>query len=402
MRGVSAPILHLKRGRDSSVRRRHPWIFSGAISRVEGTPGPGDTVDVCTHDGQWLARAAYSPASQIRGRIWSWDPSDDIGADFFHRRLAASLGARGAATLPPDAARRLVYSESDGLPGLIVDRYGPFLVCQFLSTGAERWRAEITEQLAGLVAAQGIFERSDSSGRRQEGLPERSGVLVGVPPPAEITVEEPSGSFLVDVRRGHKTGFYLDQRENRDLVARRARDAHVLNVFSYTGGFGIAAAGGGAASVTNVESSAAANALARRAAATNGIPDERFRIDEGDAFQLLRRYREAGATFDLIVLDPPKFAESAAQVQRAARGYKDLNLQAFHLLRPGGVLFTFSCSGHMKPDLFQKIVADAALDAGRDAWIHGWLHQADDHPTALGFPEASYLKGLLVRVGART
>jgi len=401
MRRVSAPTLHLKRGREASVRRHHPWIFSGAIGRVEGTPEPGETVEVRAHDGQWLANAAYSPGSQIRGRIWSWNAAEHIDADLVGRRLDAALTARGAATLPPTAARRLVYSESDGLPGLIVDRYGAFLVCQFLSAGAERWRREIVEQRQTLAAPEGIFERSDASGRRQEGLPERSGELAGSSPPDVIAVEETSGTFLVDVRRGHKTGFYLDQRDNRDLVARRAAGARVLNVFSYTGGFGLAAAAAGAASVVNVESSAAANTLARRAADANGVPDERFRIDEGDAFQLLRRYREAGAEFDLIVLDPPKFADSAAQVQRAARGYKDLNLQAFHLLSPGGLLFTFSCSGHMKPDLFQKIVADAALDAGRDAWIHGWLHQADDHPTALPFPEASYLKGLLVRAGPK-
>ena len=396
---MSESVVVLKRGRDASLRRRHPWVFSGGIASVRGAAEAGDTVEVRAHDGRWLARGAFSPSSQIRVRIWTFDQAETVDDAFFARRIAAALAARGADHLGEREARRLVYSESDGLPGVIVDRYGAHLVAQFLSAGAERWRATIVERLVAATACAGVFERSDASGRRLEGLEDRTGVLAGAEPPELIEIEEDGCRLFVDVRNGHKTGFYLDQRDNRALVRARSKGADVLNAFSYTGGFGIAAALGGARAVTNIDSSGPANVLARRNAELNGIDPAGFGVEEGDAFKVLRAYRDEGRTFDLVVLDPPKFAESAAQVDRAARGYKDLNLLAFKLLRPGGLLFSFSCSGHMKPDLFQKIVADGALDAGRDAQIVGWLHQASDHPTALAFPEASYLKGLMVRVG---
>jgi 23S rRNA (cytosine1962-C5)-methyltransferase len=394
---VSLPTVLLKRGRDASLRRRHPWVFSGGIASVRGDPSPGETVEVRAHDGRWLARGAYSPTSQIRVRAWTFDEGQSVDRAFFRRRIEEALAVRSANRQGEREARRLVYSESDGLPGLIVDRYGAHVVVQFLSAGSERWRDVIVRELAEATACEGVYERSDSSGRRLEGLEERTGVLFGVEPPDVVEIEEGGCRLLVDVRAGHKTGFYLDQRQNRALVREQARDADVLNAFSYTGGFGIAALVGGARAVTNVESSGPANELARRNAELNHFGPDRFNVEEGDAFRVLRRFRDEARSFDIVILDPPKFAESAAQVERAARGYKDLNLLAFRLLRPGGLLFTFSCSGHMKPDLFQKIVADGALDAGRDARIVGWLHQAPDHPTALAFPEASYLKGLVVR-----
>lgn len=387
--------VRLRAGRERSLERRHPWVFSGAIASVGGSPAPGDTVDIVSAEGRWLARGAYSPASQIRVRVWTFDEAEPVDEAFFGRRIAAALEARSG--LSGTDAYRLVYAESDGLPGVIVDRYADFLVCQFLSAGAEQWRATVVNQLAEQCAPQGIYERSDADVRRLEGLPKRSGVLGGAEPPELIAVREEPVRYLVDVRGGHKTGLYLDQREHRALVNAAAGGAAVLNVFSYTGGFGLAAAVGGARSVVNIETSAAANALAWRNAKLNGIGAERFTIEERDAFQVLRDYRDAGRTFDLIVLDPPKFAESRGQVEAAARGYKDLNLLALRMLRPRGLLYTFSCSGHIKADLFQKIVAAAALDAGRDAHIIRQLGQPPDHAVALTFPEAAYLKGLIVR-----
>jgi 23S rRNA (cytosine1962-C5)-methyltransferase len=359
----------------------------------------GDTVDVRAHDGSWLARAAHSPASQIRARVWTFDEAEPVDESFFATRLDAAVAARARLVGSGLDAYRLVYAESDGLPGVIVDRYADHLVCQLSSAGAERWRGTLVEQLGRRLEPAGIYERSDSGARRLEGLEQRAGAVAGAEPPDVIEIREGECRYLVDVRAGHKTGFYLDQRESRALVHARAGGADVLNCFSYTGGFGIAAAVGGALSVTNLETSAPANVLAKRNAELNGIGTDRFTIDARDVFEALRAYRDARRSFDLVVLDPPKFAESRAHVERAARGYKDLNLLAFKLLRPGGLLVTFSCSGHMKPDLFQKVVADAALDAGRNALILDWLRQPADHPTALAFPEASYLKGLVVRVG---
>jgi len=392
------PAITLLPGRERSLRRKHPWLFSGAVASVVGAPAPGDTVEIHAHSGEWLARGAYSPASQIRARVWTFDESEEVDAGFFTRRVRGALALR---SLPPfdspDGGTRLVYSESDGLPGVIVDRYGGHLVCQFLSTGAERWRTHVVSALDSATHPIGVYERSDASARRLEGLEPREGALAGAAPPELIEIVEDGCRFLVDVRKGHKTGFYLDQRDNRSKVRARSKGARVLNCFSYTGGFGVAAALGGALNVTNVETSGAANALARKNAELNALAEHTFGLDERDVFRALRDLWAEGRQFDLIVLDPPKFAESEGQVAGAARGYKDLNLNAMRLLAPGGLLFTFSCSGHVKPDLFQKIVADAALDAGRGGVVLERLGQAQDHPTALAFPEAFYLKGFLVR-----
>ncbi len=292
-----------------------------------------------------------------------------------------------------------MHAESDGLPGLHVDRYGEFLVVQILSAGIEKWRDEIVTALVDAVAPRGIYERSDADVREKEGLEPRTGPMMGEEPPELVEIVEGACRFLVDVRRGHKTGFYLDQRENRLRVGDAAPGREILNAFAYTGAFAVHALVAGAARVTNVETSGDALELASRNAERNGIDPARVEHVEGDVFKMLRRYRDEARTFDVVILDPPKFAESKAILDRAARGYKDINLLALKLLRPGGTLFTFSCSGLMPPDLFQKIVADAALDARRDAWIVRRLAQAPDHPVALTFPEAGYLKGLEVRVG---
>jgi 23S rRNA (cytosine1962-C5)-methyltransferase len=368
-------------------------VFGGAVARVSGSPDSGDTVDIVAADGTWLARAAYSPRSQIAARVWTFDPDEAVDDAFFARRISAAMHRRRGLVPAGDNAYRLIFSESDGLPGVIVDRYADYLVCQFLSAGAERWRETVVQQLGELISGTGIFERSDVAVRRKEGLPSRVGPLMGDAPPPVIETREGDCRYLVDVHQGHKTGFYLDQRENRGRVREEAVGARVLNVFAYSGGFGVAAAVGGAVSVTDIDSSAASLELGARNLALNTCAKVDREVVCGDAFEVLRDLDRANRRFDLIVLDPPKFADSQSDVHRASRGYKDINRLAFKLARPGGRLFTFSCSGHMKVDLFQKIVADAALDARRDAVIRHRLFQAPDHPTALAFPEAGYLKG---------
>ncbi len=389
----------VKPKRDKSLMRRHPWVFNGAVAKTRGRPEPGETVDVVSPRGTWLGRGAYSPRSQICVRIWTFNEAEAVDAQFFRNRLErALLNRRGLVERQHLTGYRVVNAESDGLPGVIIDRYDDYLVCQFLTVGAEAWKDTIVAQMEALMPFEGVYERSDSPVRDKEGLPRQTGVLAGKEPPATIQFREGPHRFWVDVRNGHKTGFYLDQRENRIQMNGLTDGAEVLNCFSYTGGFGVAALKAGARHVTNVDISAAALDLSQRNMALNDLDPDRIEHVEADVFKKLRYYRDAARRFDLIVLDPPKFADSRAQISRASRGYKDINLLAIKLLRAGGYLFTFSCSGLMEPELFQKIVADAALDAGRDAQIVRRLNQAADHPTALNFPEGHYLKGLLCRV----
>lgn len=391
--------LILKSGREKSLRRRHPWIFTGAVRSVEGHPKLGETVDVTTADGKWLARAAYSPHSQIAARVWTFDAHEAVDDAFFRRRVETCLAVRQA--LEPDVpagACRLVNAESDGLPGVVVDRYGDWLSGQFMAAGAELWKQSVARALMDLTGCTGFWERSDGDIRTKEGLMPHAGLLLGDEPPDLVEVEEPPVRMLVDIRGGHKTGHYLDQRDNRRAVGALSRGRDVLNCFCYTGGFGIAALLGGAARCTQVDVSGPALALARRNAELNGLGQAAVEYLEEDVFQALRRLRDQGRTFDAVILDPPKFAESRAALDQACRGYKDINLQGLKLLAPGGLLFTFSCSGLMDEGLFQKVVAGAALDAGRDARILRRFSQAPDHPVALPFPEGQYLNGLLVQV----
>jgi 23S rRNA (cytosine1962-C5)-methyltransferase len=396
-----ASTITLKPGRERSLLRHHPWVFTGAVARVEGAPAAGETVALVSHEGRLLARGAYSPRSEIAARVWTFDPDEPVDPAFFRARLARAVELRASLhSLRETTAHRIVHAESDGLPGLVVDRYADWLVCQFTSAGAERWKHVLVPELRALVPCAGIYERSDAAAREQEGLPPRTGLLHGDEPPDLIEIREGAQRFLVDVRRGQKTGFYLDQRESRALLAGHCRGAEVLNGFAYSGSFGVVALAAGAARVTNVDTSGEALELARRNVELNGLDAERLEAVEGSAFEVLRRWRDAGRTFDVVVLDPPRFVESRAGLERAARGYKDVNWLAFRLLRPGGVLFTFSCSGRLEPALFQKIVADAALDARREAAVLRRLGQAEDHPTLLSFPEGSYLKGLVCRVSS--
>lgn len=393
------PTVTVSPKAEKSLRRGHPWIFSGAVQKQDSLPAGGATVAISAADGRWLAWAACSPHSQIRLRVWSCDEKAVIDADFFKNRLNTAIQARRRMPLlTPCTAVRLVNAESDGLPGLIVDRYADYLVCQFLSAGAAYWKEVVVAQLRDLMPVKGIFERSDAQVRVKEGLPLRSGLLWGQAPPERLPVELGGLKLLVDIARGHKTGLYLDQRENQFQTADFARGADVLNCFSYTGGFGLWALKAGARSVSHIDASADMLALARQNAQINGLDSTAADYIQGNAFELLRRYRDERRSFDLIVLDPPKFVASAGQLNRGCRGYKDINLLAFKLLRPDGILMTFSCSGLVDAALFQKIVAAAALDAGRTVRLIRFLHQAADHPIGLNFPEGNYLKGMVCLV----
>ena len=391
--------VRLRSGREKSLLRRHPWIFSGAIQQVLGSPQDGETVLVADADGGFLAWGAYSSHSQIRLRVWSWDSQDVIDAQFLRQRLQRCIQARRSLDLARQTdAVRLVHGESDGLPGLVVDQYADFLVMQCLSSGPERWKAVLADLLLELTQAHGIYERSDADVRQLEGLTRQVGLLRGVEPPEHLEIHENGMRFSVDVRGGHKTGYYLDQRASRARLRMLCSGKDVLDCFSYTGGFAVSCLAGGANHITLVDSSAKALALAQHNLDLNGLSRERADFVEADVFRFLREQRDRGRNFDCIILDPPKFAPTAAQAERAARGYKDINLLAFKLLRPGGILATFSCSGGIDAALFQKIVAGAALDAGVDALILEHLHQAPDHPVALNFPEGAYLKGLVLEV----
>ncbi len=390
-------IVLLKRSRAKPVQQHHPWVFSGAIERIEGEAADGDIVEVRDTGHNWLARGYLNRRSQIVVRLLTWQQAEPVDTAFWRRRLQRAVAARASlADDPATTAYRLVHAESDYLPGLIVDRYGDWLVTQFLTLGVERRKDELVGLLVELVnGVRGVYERSDVDVRRKEGLAHRTGLLWGEEPPDMVEVLENGRRFLVDVHRGHKTGFYLDQRENRARLPHFCAGAKVLDAFAYSGGFSLYAAAGGAARVTLVDSSARALDVARRNLALNDWPGQAEYV-EGDVFSVLRGYRAQGRRFDVITLDPPKLAHGGREVKRAARAYKDANLLAFQLLQPGGVLFTFSCSGAISPDLFQKIVFGAALDAGRAAQIVGYLAQGADHPVALTFPEGAYLKGLIV------
>jgi 23S rRNA (cytosine1962-C5)-methyltransferase len=396
----AAAALILKPGREKSLLRRHPWVFSGAVERVEGAPANGNIVAVCDAEGGFLAWAGYSAQSQISAKVWSWQAAEKIDADFFRRKIEQALALRRDLGIAQHSdGMRLVHGEADGLPGLIVDRYGDVLVLQLGTAAAERWRDTCADLLQELLHPACIYERSDADARALEGLPERNGVLRGALP-SSISVGEHGIQFAVDVAHGQKTGFYLDQRDNRRLTGELAQGKEVLNCFCYTGGFSLYALHNGAKSVLSIDASKEALQLAQRNVQLNGLDESKAEWQCADVFAALRKLRDQNRKFDLIVLDPPKFAPTAAFAEKAARGYKDINLLGLKLLRPGGLLFTYSCSGGISDDLFQKIIAGAALDAGIDAHIVKKLHAAADHPVLLSFPEGAYLKGLVLRVAS--
>jgi len=393
-------IVQLAVGKDKPVRQLHPWVFSGAIRQTHGAPEPGEVVEVVDARGDWLARGYYNPKSQIVVRILSWDHGEKIDREFWARRLMAAAEMRNALELTRDTTGyRLAFAESDRLPGLIVDRYGDWLSVQFLTLGVDIRKEILVDLLMGLFRPAGIVDRSDPVARRQEGLRTEGVLLAGRTPPEDLQIIEHGLRFPVDLLAGQKTGFYLDQRENRRLVAQLARSKRVLNAFSFTGAFAVHALAGGAVHVTNVDTSIEALEGAETALRLNGFdPDAQAEGIHGDVFQVLRGLRDEGRQFDMVILDPPKFARSKADLDGAARGYKDINLLGMRLLAPGGILATFSCSGLVTPDLFQKIVFGASVDAGRTAQVVARLTQASDHPLLLTFPEGEYLKGLLARM----
>jgi 23S rRNA (cytosine1962-C5)-methyltransferase len=395
---INEPALVLKAGREKSLLRMHPWVFSGAVDEIAGNPKNGETVTIYSYEKKFLAYGAYSHQSQISSRIWSWDEKEIVDAEFLKKRMKRAIRMRQQWVDPTEgSALRLIHAESDGLPGLIVDRYGDTLVMQALTAGIDRWKPEIISILHEITSAKALYERSDVDVRQLEGLEPECGLIWGEPIQNPIEIEENGLRYLVDVEKGHKTGFYIDQRANRKFVRKLCNGKNVLNCFSYTGGFTLNALEGGAASVISVDSSADALEIGRQNRMLNELEDGRAEDLEGDVFLLLRKFRDQAKSFDLIILDPPKFAPTAAQVKRASRGYKDINLLALKLLNPGGTLITFSCSGGISEDLFQKIVAGAALDAKMKVQIIDRLHQGADHPVALNFPEGAYLKGLVCR-----
>jgi len=385
--------ITLRAGKERSLLRRHPWVFEGSIA--SGRADSGETVRVQAADGRFLAWAAYSPASAIRLRAWSFDEAERIDAAFFERRVARALALRQQLAVASDAVR-LVHGEADGLPGLVVDRYADTLVAQFLAAGAERWKPVLADALCRASGVARLYERSDASVRGIEGLAAQTGWLRG-DGATEVTIREHDWQFTVDIEHGHKTGFYLDQRDNRGLFAETVRHfeiKRVLNCYCYTGGFSIAALAGGAQHVLGVDSSAPALRRAREHVTLNGLDAACHTTLDADVNATLRAQIEHGAGWDAIVLDPPKFAPTVAHAERAARAYKDINRLALKLLAPGGILFTFSCSGGIGAELFHKIVAGAGIDAGVDAAILQRLEESPDHPTTLLFPEGQYLKGL--------
>jgi 23S rRNA (cytosine1962-C5)-methyltransferase len=398
---MQLPTITVRPGREKPLLQKHPWVFSGAILSEDKGIEPGQIVDIKDQGGRFLARGYANPKSKIRARALSFDPADRIDAGFFRRRIAQAVARRKSLLDPArQTAARLVMSEADLLPGLIVDRYGDWLVVQALTAGIDRHLEWIYAALKEEVPVKGIVERSDDAVRELEGLPQVARLVWGEEPPrAGVPIKENGLDYVVDALVGHKTGFYLDQRTNHQKIRAHVQGKRVLDVFCYTGGFTLNAAAAGAKSVLSVDASEPALDKVRANLALNGFTDpSRYAQRCGNAFEILRDLEKQGESFDVVILDPPKFAASGAQVDKAARGYKDINLTAFKLLNKGGVLSTYSCSGHVSADLFQKIVFGAALDAGRDAQIIDFLYQADDHPVLLTFPESLYLKGLLCRV----
>lgn len=392
---MTATVI-LQADREKSLKRRHPWVFSKAIKQVRGTPNSGDTVEVQSADGQWLGRGAYSADSQIRVRIWTFDAAEQVNDEFFLRKISqAWLLRQQMFDLSQTNGIRVVAAESDGLPGVTIDLYADILVCQLLSAGADRQRKAIVAALKQIFPGFSIYERSDVDVRKKEGLQPVTGWLHLPRDSGEVTMLENGMKIIVDVVNGHKTGFYLDQRDSRAAAARYAKGKTVLNCFSYTGTFALAAMRGGASHVTNTDLSELALATAKRNAEANNLDLSKLDFTKADVFKLLRSFKEQGQQFDMVILDPPKFAENKAQLMAACRGYKDINRVAMQIVKPGGLLLTFSCSGLMEEALFQKVVADAALDANRDCLFIEKLSQASDHPIASFYPEGHYLKGLV-------
>lgn len=393
------PSIKLKRGRDKLIGRKHPWIFSGAIESVRDVRSNGETVEIISADGKHLGYGSFSKESQISVRMLSFNPEEKPDEIFIKKRIKEALNFRDSIVDKSSTnAYRLINAESDNLPGIIVDKYSDYLVCQFLSAGAEFWKNIVIDALIELTDPICIYERSDVDVRDKEGLVKSKGIIFGKLPDLPIEIIENGNKLLVDIVNGHKTGFYLDQRENRKIISDFARGRNILNCFSFTGGLSVYALKAGASKVINIDSSEEALSLAEKNLINNGFTNNQYENICEDVFKYLRKLRDSNQKYDLIILDPPKFAESVSQVEKASRGYKDINLLAMKLLNPNGILFTFSCSGHITRELFNKIISDAALDSGREVKIIKHLTQSPDHSILTNFPESLYLKGLVCNV----
>ncbi|WP_281561323.1 class I SAM-dependent methyltransferase [Thalassomonas sp. RHCl1] len=391
--------IYLNVGREKSLLRKHPWVFSKGVNKIKGKPMLGETVDVFDSKGNWLAKGAYSPESQIRVRVWSFDENEQIDRAFFFKKLNLAQSRRDY-FIDRDklTGYRLIAGESDGLPGITIDKYDNLIVCQLLSAGADFHRYTLVDCLKELYPGCHIYERSDVDVRKKEGLEPVTGWLTEEQENTECVIEEHGIKIHVDIATGHKTGFYLDQRDSRLAAGKYAKGKSILNCFSYTGTFSLHCAANDAKEVINVDVSQTALDMAQRNLELNGLADKNVTGIKEDVFKLLRQYRAEKKTFDMIILDPPKFVDSKAQLTSACRGYKDINMLAMQLLKPKGILLTFSCSGLMESNLFNKVVADAALDAGKNLYYVERLHQAADHPVASNYPEGYYLKGLVCQV----
>lgn len=390
-------VLH--EGRDKSVRLHHPWIFASAIKSIEGNPELGSTLQVCSEKGEILGQASYSPGSQIRARMWNWDAKEKIDREFFEKRIRKAFQLRYQMRIHDlTSAYRAVHGESDELPGLVIDIYNKTAVVQITTAGMEFHRQEIIDLISEISGCETIYERSDVDVRELEGLTPVKGLIKGKPVETPMVIEENGLKFEVDLENGQKTGFFIDQRANRAFLRNYVGDKSVLNCFCYTGAFSVYAFAGGANSVLSMDSSGPALEQVKRNLELNGFGECQSEVMEADVFTALRKFRDSRKSFDVIILDPPKFAPTVSQAERAARGYKDINLLAFKLLNPGGILFTFSCSGGVSRELFQKIVTGAAQDAGVNAKILAQLSQGPDHPISLNFPEGMYLKGLVCAI----
>jgi 23S rRNA (cytosine1962-C5)-methyltransferase len=385
----------LKKGREKSLLRQHPWIFSGAIENEDSNISNGEIVDVFTFNKTWIARGTFSAYSQIRVRVWSFDERKKIDSTFISEKIMLAHKMRKDLIGNDTNAYRMFFSESDGIPGLIVDKYDEIFVCTFLSSGAEKFKKEIVDKIKTIFSPKSIYERSDVDVRLKEGLKPEKGLLFGEEPDELIQIKENGVNFFVNIKSGHKTGMYIDQRESRLTVRNYAKEKEVLNCFSYTGGFSVNAILGGAAKVTNIDSSQDALDISGKNFELNNIDKTKYQNICADVFRMLRTFKDENKKFDMIILDPPKFADSKASIDKAARGYKDINMNAINILNKGGLLFTFSCSGLITAELFQKIVADAALDANRQLKFIGHMKQSFDHPASSNFPESFYLKGLI-------
>ena len=382
-----------------TLKYKHPWIFSGAIKSIEGTPASGETVEIYTEKNELIGRGAYSPKSKIAIRMWSFELEEEITKEFFIRKISHSIESRKKnQILSTGNSVRLIFAESDGIPGLIVDKFADYLVCQFLSTGVEYHKKTIVEVLKELIQYTGIYERSDIDIREKEGLTLISGILAGKEPPEFVEIEENNLKFYVNIKNGHKTGFYLDQRINRSLVAEYAKDKEVLDCFTYTGGFSISTLKAEAKKVTSVDSSGPALEMLKKNIELNKLDTAKSELVEAKVAELLRKYRDMGKQFDMLILDPPKFIYDRSHLEQAMRAYKDINLLGIKLLKQGGILTTFSCSQPMEEDMFQKMISYAATDANKNVQILHKLWQSPDHPVAVNFPESAYLKGLICRI----